>query len=303
MQYIERIQNTIDFIEDNLFVDLTLRELAETAKFSDYHYHRVFHALVGITVVEYIKKRRLSEAALKLISTNQKIIEIALECGYNNHETFSRGFKKAFNLSPRGFRLNHDDSNLYKKVKLNRLTLSKYTGGIIVEPRMVIVDKFTWIGYQLKTTAIGNKSFKEIPQFIGDYFKNDLGEKIPNKIKPNRRLNILTDFEKQRHGSFTYLMGYETDIQGKAPLNMVVRNFDRQEFAVFTTPKVPIEEFSDSIQNTWRFIFQEWFPRSNMEHEGTYEIELYDERCSDKSAMEMDIYIPVKSKTPILIPQ
>jgi AraC family transcriptional regulator len=70
MQYIERIQNTIDFIEDNLFVDLTLRELAETAKFSDYHYHRVFHALVGITVVEYIKKRRLSEAALKLISTN-----------------------------------------------------------------------------------------------------------------------------------------------------------------------------------------------------------------------------------------
>ncbi|MBD0384799.1 GyrI-like domain-containing protein [Paenibacillus sedimenti] len=40
--------------------------------------------------------------------------------------------------------------------------------------------------------------------------------------------------------------------------------------------------FSNAIQNTWRFIFQEWFPRNNLEHAGTYEIEIYDERCSDK---------------------
>ncbi|WP_158302221.1 AraC family transcriptional regulator [Paenibacillus mesophilus] len=297
MQYIERIQQTIDFIEANLFVDLSLKELAEIAYFSDYHFHRVFHAYVGITAIEYIKKRRLSEAAAQLLTSQRKVVEIALGCGYNNHETFTRAFKRYFHISPFDFRLNNDDTLIYKKVRLNRLILSKNTGGVIVEPRMITMESFKWIGYQLKTTAIGNRSFNDIPHFIGEYYKNNLGEKIPNKINPTSRLNILTDFEKQRHGSFSYLIGYETDIQGKAaPANMIVRSFDKQQFAVFTTPKVPIEEFSSAIQSTWRFIFQEWFPQNNLEHAGTYEIEIYDERCSDKFAMEMDICIPIKSK-------
>jgi AraC family transcriptional regulator len=296
MKYIERIQETIDFIEENLFVDLSLKELAKIAYFSEYHFHRVFNALVGTTTVDYIRKRRLSEAANQLLTNKRKIFDIALGCGYNNHETFTRAFKKIFRISPQAFRLNNDDTTIYKKVMLNRLSLSKYTGGIIVEPQIITIEPFKWIGYQLKTTAISNQSFTDIPQFIGDYFKNNLGEKIPNKINPNRRLNILSDFEKQRHVSFTYLIGFETDIQGKSPANMVVRSFDKQEFAVFTTPKVPLAEFSSAIQNTWRFIFQEWFPRNNLEHAGTYEIEVYDERCADKSAMEMDIYIPVISR-------
>jgi AraC family transcriptional regulator len=294
MRYIERVQETIDFIEENLFVDLSLKELAEIAYFSEYHFHRIFQAFVGITALDYIKKRRLSEAAYQLLTSKLKIVDIALKCGYNNHETFSRAFKKNFHISPKAFRLNNDDSVIYKKARLNRLSLSKHIGGVIVEPRIIIMKPFKWIGYQLKTTAIGNQSFTEIPQFIGDYYKNNLGDKISNKIHKDRRLNILTDFEKLRHGSFSYLIGYETEFQGKAPTNMVVRSFDKQEFAVFTTPKVPIGEFSNTIQSTWQFIFQEWFPRSNLEHAGTYEIEVYDERCADKSAMEMDIYIPIK---------
>lgn len=249
--------------------------------------------LVGITVGDYIKRRRLSEAANLLLASKRKVVEIAFGCGYNNHETFSRAFKKFFKVSPKIFRLNEDDTAICKRATLNRLTLSKHTGGAVMEPRMITIDDFKWLGYQLKTTAIDNRSFSDIPPFIGNYFEKRLGDKIPNKINPNRRLNILTDFERQRHGSFTYLIGYETDIQGKVPDRMVSRLFDKQEFAVFTTPKARIEEFSNAIQNTWRYIFQEWFPKSNMEHAGTYEMEVYDERCFDKSAMEMDICIPV----------
>lgn len=293
MRYIERIQQTIDFMEENLFAEHSLQELAAIACFSEYHFHRMFHAYVGVTAVEYVRKRRLSEAAKQLLERTGNIIDIALECGYNNHETFTRAFKKYFHVSPQAFRLHRDDSMIYKKVRLNRLSLSKFTGGVMMEPQMMTVEPFRWIGHQLRTTAIDNRSFTDIPRFIADYFQHNLGERIPNKVNSGRRLNMLTDFEKHRHGSFSYLIGYETDQQGKAPAGMALRTFPRQQFAVFTTPKVPIAEFSAAIQNTWRYIFQEWFPRSSLEHAGTYEIECYDERCLDKSAMEMDIYIPI----------
>lgn len=104
MDYFERIRCAIDFTEANLGEEITLADLAGRAYFSVYHFHRVFQGVAGETVMEYVRKRRLTEAARDLIRTRRKIIDIALGYGFGSPETFTRTFRKAYGLTPGVYR-------------------------------------------------------------------------------------------------------------------------------------------------------------------------------------------------------
>ena len=92
------------FIEERLDQELSLEELAKLAHFSPYHFHRVFRALVGESVYEYIKRLRLESAATRLRITERSVLDIALESGYESHEGFTRAFRQRFGVSPSEFR-------------------------------------------------------------------------------------------------------------------------------------------------------------------------------------------------------
>ena len=93
--YETQIQRSIDYIEEDVMEKQT-RKLARIAGFSESHFHRVFQALVGDTVMEYVRKRRLAQATYQLSHTDEKIIDIAFEHGFQSHETFTRAFKNCF---------------------------------------------------------------------------------------------------------------------------------------------------------------------------------------------------------------
>ncbi|MFC1586688.1 helix-turn-helix domain-containing protein [Planctomycetota bacterium] len=106
MNYYERLQNAIEYIETHLTEEIFLEEVAAKANFSAFHFHRVFHSETGHTVGQYIRKRRLAKAAHELISTDRKIIDIAFDCQYDAPESFSRAFNKAYGKPPKQFRKN-----------------------------------------------------------------------------------------------------------------------------------------------------------------------------------------------------
>ena len=94
MNYLSKIQNSIDFIEVNLRQDLNLSKVSDSAYFSKFHFHRLFHAITGENVMFYIRKRRLTEAAKELLITDKSILEVALEYQFDSQESFTRAFKK-----------------------------------------------------------------------------------------------------------------------------------------------------------------------------------------------------------------
>lgn len=94
MDYFKRIQCAIEFIELNLREDLKIAEIASQACFSAFHFQRVFQAISGFTVQQYIRRRRLSEAAEQLKQSNQKVLDIAIEYQYNSQEAFTRAFER-----------------------------------------------------------------------------------------------------------------------------------------------------------------------------------------------------------------
>lgn len=106
MDYKERINRVIEFIGKNLDDELTLDQLSRIACFSKYHFHRLFTAYTSTSLNQYIKWLRLKRAAHQLIIDKDiTIIEIALDAGFESHESFTRAFKQICGKNPRDFRL------------------------------------------------------------------------------------------------------------------------------------------------------------------------------------------------------
>ncbi|MHC0038796.1 AraC family transcriptional regulator [Pseudoneobacillus sp. C159] len=294
MDYAVSVQRTLDYIEENLHEQISLVELAEIACFSPFHFHRVFQAMVGESVMDYIRKRRLTIAAERLFYSDEKVINIAIDVGFQYQESFNRAFKKLYSVSPQQYRrANRISGPLHGKAYLNTNQLS---GGCKMEPKLVIKPAFHIMGYGLKTKNEDGQNNRDIPEFWQQFLNNKLGCNIPNPIHENVEFGICTDFNPET-GEFVYLIGKEVNEGTEVPEGMMYKSFPELEYAVFTTPKSNDDSFTSSIQSTWNYIFTEWFPQSGYEHSGVVEFELYDERCHGSENKEMDIYIPIKKQT------
>src|SRR6266853_3843414 len=102
--YQERVLRVLLHIQRNLDRPLELEELASVACFSPFHFHRIFRGIVGESVMEYVRRLRLEQAAQKLRFSDSPVIDVALDAGYESHEAFTRAFSARFGLSPSSFR-------------------------------------------------------------------------------------------------------------------------------------------------------------------------------------------------------
>jgi AraC family transcriptional regulator len=102
-----RILRVLVHVQTHLDEDLSLDELAAIANCSPYHFHRVFSGMVGEGVKEHVRRLRLERAAQRLRFTGQPILQIALDAGYETHESFTRAFQALFDEAPSEFRKAH----------------------------------------------------------------------------------------------------------------------------------------------------------------------------------------------------
>lgn len=114
--YIFRINETLEFIDNNLDIDLSLEKIATLAHFSPYHFHRIFKQITNETVNSYIKRRRVEKAASDLCrNLKSPISDIAFKYGFNSESNFSRVFKHYYGVSPSKFRI--QSPNKYSKIR------------------------------------------------------------------------------------------------------------------------------------------------------------------------------------------
>ncbi|SEO35030.1 AraC family transcriptional regulator [Paenibacillus sp. OV219] len=298
--YLKQIQMTIDYVEAHIAEELSLAHLARIAKLSDFHFHRVFLNMAGETVMDYVRKRRLAKSAYQVAHTDARLLDIALAHGFQNHETFTRAFKRMFDLTPAEYRKQGIKPTAYSKLNVLQGKFNPYLGGIRMDYRLVMKPAFKVIGFDLETSTRDGENHRQIPAFWQEYIKGGWGRRIPNRVHKDNwvELGLCHSFDMES-GKFKYTIGMEVDtFEGVEDSDLVCREFGAAEYAVFTTPKVPMDQFSNSIQSTWGAVFSEWFPHSGYEHAGTTEFELYDEEHCGQGLDEvsMDIYVPVKRK-------
>ena len=160
------MQKGIDYIEANLDFDITLAQVAHEAGISQWHFQRIFKALTNETLKTYIRSRRLANSLDKLLFTEDRIIDIAFNAGFESQESFTRAFKKAFGLTPNAYRKLGDNSLFLKKVQFDTEYLTHINQNVSLEPDIYSQPERKFVG--LKTTF-----------YSVDSEKNNIGEKLP----------------------------------------------------------------------------------------------------------------------------
>jgi len=284
-RYLQGIQRAIDYIEDNLGRVIDGSQVAACAGFSTYHFQRVFSAMLGESVAEYIRKRRLSEAARALKQTTEPILEIALRCGFDSQEAFTRAFKKMFRVTPGRYRAGPVPFVI--KPRATPGMLAHLRGGITMEPKIVSRDKELAVGMG---GGFAPKSTNEIGELWGQFVKR-MSE--IESAKHDYSLGICCpahpQIEMRNSDCFVYIAAVPVEAAGTVPQGMVQVEIPGGRYAVFTH-KGPISELAHTID----FIWGTWIPKSEYEKREGPDFELYDERFDPETlAGEIDIYVPV----------
>jgi AraC-like DNA-binding protein len=136
MTIYEQIQNAIDYIESNLFSKLNYSTVAKAAKMSARSFYNYFWSITGYTYKEYVIKRRMSVSVKILLSSEEQIINIAFDAGYESPEAFTRAFKNEFGISPFYFRKSRQNLKCLEEIKIIK---EMYMGVVIKDlPEMKV---------------------------------------------------------------------------------------------------------------------------------------------------------------------
>lgn len=286
MDYYVSIQKSLDYIEQNLKMDIDINLIVNQSFFSITHFYRIFQAMVGDSVKDYIRKRRLSNAAIELLTSEKRLIDIAFEYGFQSQEVFTRAFLRTFDTTPGRYRVSKSKIVLYEKVNIHQRNITILNGGIIMEPKIIFDKEFKVIGMK-RLVKPGDDTIKSL---WCDF--NARRSEIKNATSPDVCLGLCEYIPNLTNDSnFTYIACIEAINFSDVPNGMISKTIPHSKYAIFTH-KGPLCK----LKSTYAFIYASWLPNSTYELAELDTIELYDSRSADCSSpdYEFDIYIPIK---------
>ncbi|MBR4395032.1 MAG: AraC family transcriptional regulator [Eubacteriaceae bacterium] len=298
MEWITALKSAIAYIEENLETVSGADEVAEQVHMSAFYLSRGFQIATGYSVGEYIRCRRLYEAAMRLShQSGYRVIDAALDAGYETPESFSKAFARFHGFPPSEMKKNMNRFRIFRPLAIS----IKVTGGDRMEYRIEKKAAVTMIGFEREFKE--DDSYKRIPEFWDEVFdrygddsvdEEGTGALVRKAVAENGigQYGICTD--DKGDGVFSYMIAGEYS-GGDVPEGLKLREIPAAEWAVFPC-KGPLPE---ALQTVNTAIWKEWLPGNrDFELAGSYTIEWYsvsgDSKASD---YESAIWIPVKEKT------
>lgn len=249
MNYYENLNKIVDKIEDNLTEKINYKDLAKIVGTSSYTLQRIFVFLTNITLTEYIRKRRLSEAAEELLSTDIKIIDLAIKYQYDSPISFSNSFKKMHGISPQTLRKNRLSLKTFPKIEF------KPTIDIIEELEYRVIDLNKQRLYGITTGIIQEINSKS----IRDLFNKSRKEKILDFIIEH------SDGKELYYGASVNI--YDNDLT-KNIQYYILGKVPRNDFISIEIPKATWACFKlknkkqEDILKLYNTIYTKWLPSS-----------------------------------------
>ena len=291
MNYRKSLEQAVIYIENHLGFNIKVEDVAKAAGYSYYHLNRQFTAILGESIGSYIKKRRLADASKKLLYSDLKIIDIAIEYGFDSPEAFSRAFKAIYKVSPQSYRQNRLDIFIGGKERLDTGLLDHLVRNVTVHPRIVELPEIRIAGIRGETTLRDNR-LRELWDRT-----NSLYKQIPNRIPGGRSFGICeacaenTLYTMNDDILFTEVAGTEVSSFEGLTEPFVQKIIPGGRYAVFTHRGT-----LRMLPQTFDYIWGTWFLTTKEELDWREDFELYDERFLgyDHPESEVDLYIPVR---------
>ncbi|MCO7125250.1 AraC family transcriptional regulator [Sporolactobacillus shoreicorticis] len=281
MDWLARMNDALDYIENSLDEEIDYKEIAKAAHCSEFHFSRMFSSISGVSLSEYIRRRRLTRAAFDIQKSDIRIIDVAIKYGYVSSDTFSRAFQKVHGITPSQARNNGVQLRAFPRISFQ----------ISIKGDTEMAYRIENLDFELKIAGKSkpvktSRAFKAIPTLWNTAKKDGFLQQLKDMSWENPKCKIegilgvcgkeaaITDEE------FSYFMGVRYD--KKAPAGMEPLVIPASTWAVFP-----------NVVDAWQRLYSEWIPTSGFELANLPCIECY---YGPKHKPRHELWVPVLPK-------
>jgi AraC family transcriptional regulator len=290
LDLLKGMNDALDYIEAHLAGEIDYKKAASFACCSEYHFQRMFAFLSGITLAEYIRRRRLTLAAFELINSKVKVIDVAIKYGYNSPVSFARAFQTLHGITPSAARKRGQSLRAFP-----RMTFQLSIRGVnAMNYRIVEKEAFRIVGIMKRVPIVFHGVNPEIAA-MWESLNEELIVQIKglSNVEPRGIISASANFSEGRmeeKGELDHYIGVATTKE--CPANLVQLEVPASTWAVFEA----VGPFPDTLQNVWGRIYSEWFPASQYELTEGPEILWNEQKDLTAPNFRSEIWIPVKAK-------
>ncbi|MGI5216145.1 AraC family transcriptional regulator [Plantactinospora sp. CA-290183] len=286
---LEPLNEAMDHIERHLDQPIEVAELARIAVTSEYHFRRLFSALAGVPLSEYVRRRRLTVAAAEVLAGERSLLDIAVRYGYTSTEAFTRAFRALHGVGPGEAR--RTGAALRAQPRMSFRLIVEGSGSM--RYRLVEKDAFTVVGRKARVPLVYEGVNPAIAEFIRSIDPEtvqriaDLSDQEPHGL-----VSVTDDLDESR-AEGTELDYYHAVVTGAdVPGDMQGLAVPAGTWAVFESSG----EFPRTLQHLWRDVYTQWFPSNPYRSRPGPEM-LRTELSADGTTAEAELWIPVERST------
>lgn len=282
MDWIDRLNEAVRYIEDNLTGEIEYEKLGQIACCSAYHFQRMFNYIAGVPLSEYIRRRKMSLAAADIQGGEAKIIDVAAKYGYSSPTAFNRAFQSVHGVSPSAVRGEGVPIKSFPPITIKVTVKGVGEMNYRIETRKA----FRIVGKSFPLSREIERNFAEVPQMWQGAVEDGTIEKIVSLMNGEPRgvlgVSVCTDGEEWR---------YYIAVSSAAEIDDALEEYvvPGCTWAVF-----PGSGTGKSIQELEGRIVTEWLPTSGYEFTNGPDIEVYFEPNPENTAYE--VWIPVRKR-------
>jgi AraC family transcriptional regulator len=280
----------LNFIESNIINKISLDDISQYTGVSKYYLHRIFKSLTGESIIEYVQSRKLTCSINELVNTDMRIIDIALNYGFDYEQSYIRAFKKIFGYTPLKIRSDKSPLSLVIKEKINSNDILSVGNSITYSPHFVFRQKFNLIG--LKHKILSKSGDKTANAYGRDFFYNHKN-KIDNIINPHVYFGY-TDWSSKDF--VYYIPSVQVPDCTKIPEGMTSISIPAHKYVVFRF----IGFFSPDDLNGRHVgrllvqLYSKWIFKSGYKFADTFRFEYIDTSMSEDNYCELYVYQPIE---------
>jgi AraC family transcriptional regulator len=282
MDWIERLNSVINYIEESLTEEIDLEVISKIALCSPYHFQRMFAYMADMPLSEYVRRRKMSRAAVDLQDENNKVIDISLKYGYESPTAFNRAFQRIHGFAPSKARGRGRSIKAYPPIIFKILI----KGDSAMDYRIEKKEAFRIVGISNLLEQEIEKNFEIVPAMWGQAAQNGTIGKLA-AIMDGEQKGLLGVSACNENAAWKYYIA----VASNQPAEMDWEEYIVPEatWAIFTGKGTNL-----SIQELERRIVMEWLPTSGYEYGNAPDIEVYINPNPEEAAYE--VWIPVDKK-------
>ncbi len=274
------VQKASWYVESHLRGDLSLDVIAKACHVSSYHLTRAFAASVGVSLMRYVRARRLSEAAQRLADGADDILAIALDYGYGSHEAFTRAFRSQFGVTPEHVRA---QGNVHELTLKEIVTMNQTPSTELAEPTIQQMPEMHLAGLVQRYQCESPEGIPRQWERLGPHLGN-----VPGQIGATA-YGVIHEFDSD--GNFAYLTGVEVKADAKLPSDFQRLTVPAQRYAIFTQ----LGHIA-GIRAAFSAIWSQWLPESGLQAAEAPTVERYGQEFDPRTGLGgYQIWLPIRS--------